>query len=342
MPLAAKQLFSLAANTGAFSAFVTLLERLDSRRKNLLRVLAYHRVDNLAARPQLSPRLISATPTTFAKQMAYVARNYQVVSLTQVLNYYTRGEALPSGALLITFDDAYCDFAEHAWPIMQRYGLPATLFVATAYPDQPQRMFWWDQLHHALYATLKPQLHSPLGSWELNTPGNRRQAFFRLSDHVKTLPHCKAMQFVMEVCDNLQVPACPHYVLSWDELRRLASEGVTLGGHTHTHPLMHRITSDQLEQEIGGCMDSLKRHVGSSPLAFAYPGGKFNQLAVDALRRAGIALAFAMGRGINDMLLADNLRLRRIYIGSGTEDAIFRARLLSRWNIKSLRPLTGQ
>ena len=45
------------------------------------------------------------------------------------------------------FDDGYLDFAEHAWPTLQSLGIPAVLFVPTAFPDHPGPGFWWDRLY---------------------------------------------------------------------------------------------------------------------------------------------------------------------------------------------------
>src|SRR2546421_516354 len=121
----------------AFSTFLALLERIGDPRPNVLRVLTYHRVDEPGARPKLNPGLISATPEVFDQEMSYLAANYHVVSMPELLQAYRTGTPLPPRAVLVTFDDAYCDFAEHAWPTLKRYRLPATLFVPTAYPDQP-------------------------------------------------------------------------------------------------------------------------------------------------------------------------------------------------------------
>ena len=340
---APKRIVSLVTRTSAFAACVNLLERTDRRRGALLRVLTYHRVDQPAGHPGMSPRLLSATPQDFARQMRYLARNYDVVAMQDVLNLRLQGRPLPARAVLITFDDAYQDFAEHAWPVLRELHLPVTVFVATAYPDQPRRSFWWNRIHQALARTACARLASAAGTFRLQRGAQRIRAFNRLCLHIKSLPHAAAMQFVDEVCDQLRAPPATEFVLSWDALRRLARQGVTLGAHTQTHPLLHRIPVELVEQEVAGSFADLQREVGGTPPIFAYPGGKFDAAAVERMEQLGIRLAFGTGKTINDLSRPDWLRLRRLHVGSSASDAIFRLRLLARWHVlKSRRPLTGR
>ena len=144
-------------------------------RSGLLRVLTYHRVAEITDRPDLDPRLISATPAVFDQQMGYLAGNFNVVSLYDVLEAVQGGRRLPGRAVLITFDDAYCDFTDYAWPILTRHRLPVTMFVPTAYPDRPERSLWWDRLHRAFSAS-RSELHStPIGTLSLETSEERRR-----------------------------------------------------------------------------------------------------------------------------------------------------------------------
>jgi peptidoglycan/xylan/chitin deacetylase (PgdA/CDA1 family) len=298
-------------------------------RSNLLRVLTYHRVDEPNARPTLCPSLISATPKDFDSQMAYLAAEYRVVSMNEVLRFYRYGIALPPRCVLVTFDDAYCDFAEHAWPIMKRYGLPATLFVPTAYPDQPQKAFWWDRLYHAVAAAPNgSEVSDRAGALTIETYEDRAIAFVRLRDHVKALRHAEAMQFVDYVCGELKAPPVEHSVLGWDELRALAREGVTLGAHTRTHPLLNRVTPDEARAEAAGSVLDLEREVGSIPPVFAYPSGGCDDEVVRVLNEEGFVLAFATRRGINDVQRANRLMLRRVNVGRRTPQPLLRAQLL--------------
>ena len=334
---------SLATRSAAYAIMLSLLELADSRRPNLLRVLTYHRVDEPEANPALYPGLISATPDAFDQQMSYLAANYHVVSIQEVLDACRTGVALPPRSVLVTFDDAYCDFAVHAWPIMKRYRLPATLFVATAFPDHPERTFWWDRLYHAFSTTgRRDELVVASRRFPLETAAQRSQACARLMSYVKTLPHQAAMTLVDQICDELGSQQFEPSILGWEALRQLVREGVMLGAHTRTHPLLNRVSLEEVQAEAVGSLRDLEREVGVVPPIFAYPSGAFNSEVVRVLERERFVLAFTTVRGINDLSTADRLRLRRINVGRRVTLGLFRTRLLP-WSLylNRWRPLSG-
>ena len=326
-----KQIAPVVANSAAFEKFVGLLESSDGERGNLLRVLTYHRVDEPNAHPWMDPGLISASPESFKAQMKYLAANYQVVSAHDVIKAVESegATALPPRAVTITFDDAYCDFAQHAWPVMKQYQIPVTLFVPTAFPDHPERSFWWDRLYNAIQSTEKGELETSTGSFPVSTAGQRVQAYKRIKNHIKTLPNEVAMREVSDLCRKLGVSSQPNCVLGWDALRKLAKEGVTLGAHTQTHPIMTSITLEEMRKEILGSRQDLLRETGSEPQVFAYPSGIHDKDAVYAVEEAGFALAFTTERGMNQIRHTDRLRLRRINVGRRTTIPLLRAQLLS-------------
>ncbi|MCI0712814.1 MAG: polysaccharide deacetylase family protein, partial [Chloroflexi bacterium] len=231
-----KQLYSFTDNR-IFKNFVALLDWLDREQPNLLRVLTYHRVDVLTNRPYLSPALLSATPDHFARQMAFIHKHYTPVSVQDVLSYYDQQQPLPKRAILVTVDDGYCDFAAYTWPFAKAEGIPLTLFVATGYPDNPQHHLWWDQLYHAITTTKCRQAETLDGILTLTTTSERVAAFKRLRNYVKSLPHHEAMARVNSLSEQLGVSPLPdNDILSWNALRALAQDGVTLAPHTRTHP----------------------------------------------------------------------------------------------------------
>lgn len=296
----------------------------------MLRVLTYHRVAAPTETPALNPRIISATPATFDRQMGHLAKHYRVVSAKEVLDAQRAGGSLPSRALLITFDDAYRDFGEIAWPILRRYGLPATLFVPTGYPGRPDREFWWDRLYRAFtHGSRRGFAQTPVGSLPLDTPEARRTSLGAMQQYLKTIPHAEAMQLVDRLCrePGERIGALP-VVLDWDELRELAGDGVTLGAHTRTHPALTQLPVEQARAEIRGSREDLEREIGGTLPIFAYPFGAHNDRVVEVVREEGFELALTCIDGQNGVPSRDPLRLRRTNITPRTSPLIFRLRLL--------------
>ena len=327
-----KQAFSSVAHSAAFSKFVTLLEGASVRNDHLLRVLTYHRVDRSDADAWLAPGLISATPEAFEEQLIYLKNNYNPVSIADLLAAYENRRRLPSCSVMVTFDDAYRNFAEHAWPILKRQGVPVTLFVPTGFPDRPERTFWWDRLHQAL-ANIDGQevVPTPLGSLPIGTANQRAKTYKLLRDYVKTLQHETAMAWIEDFCGQLNLPPAENPVLSWNALRHLAQEGVTLGAHTRSHPLLNRIPISQVEAEVRGSLEDLQREIGTVTSIFSYPSGGFDEQVIRVVKDCGVALAFTTDNGINDLSKIDWLRIRRINISQRAPLAVLRARLLPVW-----------
>jgi peptidoglycan/xylan/chitin deacetylase (PgdA/CDA1 family) len=314
-----------------FGAAVRLADRVLPARAGLLTVLTYHRVDEPDRHPERAPGLLSATPEGFDAQLDVVAASCTVVSLDDVLAVREGRADLPARAVLLTFDDAYDDFAEVAWPLLRGHGLPATLFVPTAFPDTPGKAFWWDRLHGALTGTPAPALDSPLGRLSLGSPAERDAAARALRAFVKSRPHEEAMGHVDALLDELEAPEPTSPVLGWDRLRALAAEGVALAPHSRTHPLLTRVGPDRLAEEVAGSRADLERELGSAPSAFAYPSGANDDVVVAALAAAGYRMAFTTARGNESVRAAaapDWLRLRRVNVGSRTTPALLRAQLL--------------
>lgn len=305
------------ARTNPFERFVASLEASPDRHVNLLRVLTYHRVDELNATPHLYPEMISATPSQFARQMEHLADRYHVVDLKQVVEAVRGLQVLPPRSVLITFDDAYRDFKQHAWPVLQSHNLPAVLFVPTAFPDQPGKAFWWDRLYEAV------------GHPKRLAESTHFRSYRELLSHVKTLPDDDAQSYVDQLCRHQGCVEQKSPVLGWDELRCLSRGGLVLAPHTRTHPLMNRIPIEEAVDQALLSREDLQRETGNAPPVLAYPAGAYSDQLAARLQERGFDLAFTTSRGTNDLRVANPMKLRRCNIRHSTPDAIVRIQLLS-------------
>jgi glycosyltransferase involved in cell wall biosynthesis len=270
--------------------------------------------------------MVSATPETFVRQMRRLAASGRAVALADVLAARAGEARLAPDAVLVTFDDGYADFAEHAWPVLRALGIPVTLFVPTAFPGNPAAAFWWDRLYSALSAGEGP-VTTPVGPLALEGPAARRRAYRVLREHVKSLPHDEAIALVDELVAGLGAPAPDARVLTWDELRALAAEGVTLAPHTRTHPRLDRVPAARAADEVAGSLAELAQRAGTAAPAFAYPAGGVTPAVEDAAREAGIEVAFATRRGAVDLAAARWMALPRINVGRRTRPLVLRAEL---------------
>lgn len=300
----------------------------------MLRILAYHRIAEVRDTPAVDARSVSATPEGFAQQMKHLTRFYNVISMPEVLGAAEKSRPLPRRAVLITFDDAYADFTDAAWPILKQLRLPATMFVPTAYPDHPERVFWSDALYQAFVATTRTKINiAPLGCLSLLPLDRKRKSLRVIQDHLTTIPHREAMELVYSVCAELGARGVQRgSVLSWNKLRKLSREGLTLGSHTRTHAIMTKVTPKQMREELEGSQEDLQREIGVCLPIFCYPNGNHDHRVVSILREQGIRLAFTTLCGPNRWGSVDPLLLHRTVIMPRTTPAVFALRL-SQWGM---------
>lgn len=296
----------------------------------MLRILAYHRIAEPNSTCAVDDRNISATPSAFGEQMRHVARHYRCVSMVEVLDAVQRRQKLPRRSVLITFDDAYCDFAKTAWPVLQQFGLSATVFVPTAFPDHPERVFWWDRLHQAFMRTRRTEpLLTPFGQLPMATRDRRVGSLRTVQGCIVKMREQEAVTLVdslcAELCDSSKFES---HVMSWNQLRELTAHGVTLGSHTRTHPVITWLSPEKIREEIRASQQDLQREIGSALPIFCCPNGNHSDLVAGILEEEGIKIAFTTIPSVNDLSAPGLLLLGRSCITPRTSTAIFGVRLL--------------
>jgi peptidoglycan/xylan/chitin deacetylase (PgdA/CDA1 family) len=101
-------------------------------------VLMYHSIDNNDKTTKLS-----VSPESFARQMKFLHdRQYNVVGLDKVVSYMQKKEKVPPRTVAITFDDGLYNNYENAYPVLKKYGIPATIVIIVKKIGQPGYMGW--------------------------------------------------------------------------------------------------------------------------------------------------------------------------------------------------------
>jgi len=284
------------------------------------KVLTYHRILE-----QANPYYSHCIPAPlFEAQARMFSRFCAVLSLDEIVARLERGQDLPRRCIALTFDDGYRDTATLAAPILARYQLPATVYVAV---DAVERgTLWPDLLRYALRQTIAHSLEldtlrdGGTQRFDLSTPKERVTTVYRLGARMKRLPNAQRLQVVQEVSAKLlgtvpeRVAHGPAPMLSWDDIRSLQRQGITIGAHTISHPILSRMSEHDAWHEIMASRQILQQKLGVNIRHFAYPNGQaedFSPTIMDMVEQAGFVTAVTTVHGVNQPG-EDRMALKRI------------------------------
>lgn len=123
-------------------------------------------------------------------------------------------------------------------------------------------------------------------------------------------------------------------MLTWPALREIASLGIEIGAHTHTHPELDRLPHERVENELDESRAALEDALGAAVKGFAYPFGYWSTSVRAAVADAGFEVAVQVGE-LACSSLDDILTLPRITVNSVTTVSEMAKAVASRSNVAS-------
>lgn len=289
-----------------------------------LTVINYHRIDDPYRKgfDSFKPN-VSATPHNFDRQMDYLAKWFNVVSLKEIVAWLDGHQSLPPYAALITFDDGYLDNYTAAFPILRQYNFPALIFLATGHigTDAP---FYWDLAAYCFSHTQIDHLAFPDGRVER---WSNRSQLDRVStawvEAMKTVPEAEKQLQVQRLPDLLGVSVPAGYfqtlMMDWDQAREMQKGGVEFGAHTIHHPILTRVSVEQAREEVVRSKSRIEGQLGETVMGFAYPNGgasDVNDRIERIVAESGIRAAFTLLNGPSSLgeVKRNPYAIRRIFI----------------------------
>ncbi len=270
--------------------------------------------------------LFSSLPVDrFERQIRFLRKNFKLVSLAQGLDHLQHGRVDDQPWLSITIDDGFRDNYTHAWPVLQRYAVPATIFLATDFIDTG-RPPWPTQLVEILESTHAQMIESPFKA-ELNTLDARSKALRTLMAAWSWLVPADRFETLAALRRHLRVGETTRYPsLTWDQIHEMRLGGIRFGSHTVYHSILSDVSDDTVAMEIKESRKRLEEKLQVPCLEFAYPNGNFDIRAKRLLAAEGFRLALTQVTGVNDMD-TDALSLFRVEIPYHDPMPTFRARV---------------
>ena len=271
-----------------YSGVTALIARWFPRRRPV--ILCAHRVVS-----EEDPFFPGIRHERFAAEVAYLARHHLVLPLDEIIEATLNGRPLPRGAVAITFDDGFADNFHLAYPILQRYGAPATIFLVCE-SVETGRVPWPERVAYLLQRAQRTRLKIGLPEPRVLSLCGQAEKLEALATLLTLLKACETeirRRAVEELEADLSVGPDQGMMLTWEQCRRMAELGISFGAHTLTHPILPRTEAVEMKQEIADSKASIEAQVGCRVRYFAYPNDDFCRSAVEAVEAAGLEAAFA-------------------------------------------------
>jgi peptidoglycan/xylan/chitin deacetylase (PgdA/CDA1 family) len=258
----------------------------------------------------------------FEEQVRFLAEQYRVLPLAEVVTRLACGLALPECTAVITFDDGYRDFRTTAYPILRKYQVPAVVFVVTGLCETGLPP-WNGRLLHALAYTFRESLRFGDVAMPLKEADGRYAVYETIVDSLKALAPRQREQQLADTIGALPLRGHPdesHSSLStmrWEEIIEVGSDPlVSVGSHTHTHAPLASCSQDNQAEELRTSRNLLRERLGTCDL-FCYPFGYPSDVTTHLVAEAGYSCGLDTAPGLNHPG-ADPYRLRRVGVGADT------------------------
>lgn len=287
-------------------------------------ILLYHRV----AEDRFDPWALAVSPTHFADQMEWLAKYRTILSLTEFARRNREG-ALAADAIAITFDDGYACNAHVAAPVLQRLGIPATIFLP-AEIIEAGRQFWWDELQDIVIDHPKSTLNldgeavaiGPRNEADADWPSgthprtDRQRAFLALWSRLRTRTSVGLASALSELRNSRERSADQPLKrpMTVQEIRSVGGP-VEFGSHALTHRSLPALDAADRALEISESLDRCEALAGYRPRSFAYPFGDADAECIRLVEEAGFECACITGER-NVSPNADVYALPRIGVGN--------------------------
>ena len=251
-------------------------------------VLLYHRIAN----DPIDAQLLTVSPENFEAHLKKLSETYRVVPLHQLLEE-TRHEKFNTGTIALTFDDGYLDNLTNAVPLLEKYGLHATIFITSGMVGSDEE-FWWDQLER-IFLTGEPLPDSlsittseGIKEWHLTKAEWRLKALDELGNILRGKPYKKINQFINNLFEQTGITKearHTHRVVNSEQLKELSlSPSIEIGSHAVTHTRLSILPMEEQRLEIRESRRCLESIIQKPVRLFSYPFGTTADFATDTER----------------------------------------------------------
>lgn len=191
-------------------------------------------------------------------------KDYHFISCYELLDYINGNLPDKKKYVWLSFDDGWESNYDNVFPVLKKYNIPATIFVATKGVEDGY--FWFNKARD-----------------------NRNSPYYKDIKELWEMPNQKRV----DIIDKLEKKSSNRLTMTPDELKEMTLSGLIVwGNHTHDHVMSDNCKEDELRKEILLCNEKIKEWTGTDAnFIYSYPNGNLDDSSEQIVREMGFKMA---------------------------------------------------
>lgn len=291
-----------------------------------LLILTYHRVfPEEVRRPAFVQPGMYVTSDVFEKQMAFLKEHFCILTFPELMEHWERKDWDPKRRYcIVTFDDGWLDNYLHAYPILKKWSIPATLFLPTGFIGTDQ-WFWPERIGFLLESLFtrekkdKEERVASLGErydWIGEVGGGP------VAEQIdRAIGRCKegSETEIEGLIDRLQAALGISFpqervIMNWNEVEEMSRNQIAFGSHSVTHRILTQLPEAEIRIELERSLQDLRRNGVNRVAVFCYPNGNYSRTMSNLLEKTGYEAAVSTRFGFGSFHPEERYEMRRINI----------------------------
>jgi len=254
------------------------------------------------------PSYMKLSEDDFDSLLDRLAISFEMVDLNEALRRLSSKEK-NANSIVITLDDGYKDNYTYAYPILKKRGIPFTVFLEAGAVNRTHlswinKYFFIDKARGSSYfaGRYAQKCGDKALSMKLaevvSAEGNVEYGVKKIIKYdVDSVERDRITDEIFKEAGGNEQKILDGAYLSWDEVKKMAKNGVSFGCHTVTHPILSRLTKEEARKEIVDSTKLIKENAGVDVESFAFPWGRawdYNKETIEILKEEGFSCGLAM------------------------------------------------
>jgi peptidoglycan/xylan/chitin deacetylase (PgdA/CDA1 family) len=301
--------------------------------KNIIIIVTLHGVMDEEEGNSWKPLRERVSRKTLNKALSLITKYYEFISMDEAVDMLTERIPFRKNCMVLTFDDGYQNNVTHALPILRKYNIPAIIFPSVGHVISGEP-FWFDRLDYVVQSSSidnpeKICLDTECVDIEATDRESLKSSLMQVINIIKSMPG-NDYEIMRKIDSELtrienksghRLKDCLQNdywskLVSWDELKFAAENGVSIGSHTVDHSRLSLLFDNEVIYQLTESKKLIEKNLSIRCDYICYPNGSFSNTVMSLAKQSGYRAGLTTVEGVNHVG-CDVMCLKRFHLPQG-------------------------